>query len=45
MDFPKSFVLTFYCDFCCKIDYKREVGKEKWMENHKLVLGMPENSV
>lgn len=44
MDCPKSFILTFYCGFCCEIDYKSGIGKEKWMENRKLVLGMPENS-
>lgn len=35
MDCLEGFALMAYCDFCCKINYRSGIGKEKWVENPK----------
>jgi hypothetical protein len=47
MDSLKGSILASYCDFCCKVDCRNRIGREKWTENNsvsQVVLGLPENS-
>lgn len=36
MDFLKGFIFVFYCDFCCKVDCRNRIGREKWIENNSV---------